>query len=158
MLNIDLPRYERIWLWIGSGSLVAFLVILGILGFSLGFHPPGDMKTIAPETVRSTAPFDKPGLTRIGPNEYRVTMLAQLFAFVPGNITIPAGSTVHFQITSPDVVHGLLIPGTNVNMMVVPGHITEFTYKFKDKGDYLMLCNEYCGSAHQIMMGKILVQ
>ncbi|UUZ85018.1 hypothetical protein LJK88_16340 [Paenibacillus sp. P26] len=34
---------------------------------------------------------------------------------------VPVGSTVHFTVTSSDVVHALEIPGTNVNMMIVPG-------------------------------------
>lgn len=158
MFNIHLPRYERIWLWVGSGSLVVFLVTLGFLAFSAGLHPPGHMRTIAPEAARTTPPFDKPGLTQIGPNEYRATMLAQMFSFVPGNLTIPAGSTVHFEVTSPDVVHGFQIPGTNVNLMAVPGHITDYTYTFKDPGEYLILCNEYCGAGHQVMSNKIVVQ
>jgi cytochrome c oxidase subunit 2 len=158
MLNIHMPRYERIWLLIGSGTLVVFLVIVGIMGFYLGMHPPGDMKTIAPEAVRTTPPFDQPGLSQIGPNEYRGAMIAQMFTFLPGNITIPVGSTVHFEVTSPDVVHGLQIPGTNVNMLVVPGHVTQFTYTFKKAGEYLVLCNEYCGTGHQLMMSKIIVQ
>ncbi|WP_346773940.1 cytochrome c oxidase subunit II [Brevibacillus sp. SYP-B805] len=93
-----------------------------------------------------------------GPNTYKATMVAQMFSFVPNELSIPVGSTVHFELTSPDVVHGLFIPNTNVNIMVIPGHITEFTYTFHSKGDYLILCHEYCGAGHHLMMGRLLVQ
>lgn len=153
-----LPRYERLWLLIGTGSIFVFLIILGVLGVSLGLNPPGHMHTIDAEKVKSTVPFDKPALMQTGPNEYRATMVAEVFAFTPGEIVIPKGAKVHFEITSPDVVHGLLIPNTNVNIMVVPGHITEFDYTFKNSGDYAMLCHEYCGIGHHMMMGKLVVQ
>jgi cytochrome c oxidase subunit 2 len=154
---IHLPRYERIWLTIGISSLFVFLIILGTLAIGLGMQPPGHMQTVIPEQVNISEPFNKPKLVKIGPNEYKATMVAQMFSYLPDQLKVPAGSTVHFQITSPDVVHGLYIPHTNVNIMVVPGHITEFTYTFQHSGDYLMLCHEYCGSGHHMMMGKLKV-
>ncbi|WP_353737812.1 cytochrome c oxidase subunit II [Kyrpidia sp.] len=158
MLNIDLPRSERIWLMIGGASLVVFFAIILLMALVWGFHNPGQMKTIAPDAVRTTPPFDKPGLYQVGPNEYRAVMIAQMFMYQPNNVTVPAGSTVHFEVTSPDVVHGFEIPGTNVNLMVVPGHITEYTATFRNKMDRLIVCNEYCGSGHQVMLGRFVVQ
>lgn len=159
MLGIDLPRYERIWLWFGIITLGIFLVITGILGFAMNLHPAeGHTKTVAPEQVRNLPPFNQPGMFKIGEKKYEAVVLAQIFNFLPAESVIPAGSTVHFKVTSPDVVHGIAIPGTNVNMMIVPGHITEFTYTFKRPGEYYMLCNEYCGVGHHVMMAKLIVQ
>lgn len=155
--NIHLPRYERIWLTIGITSLLVFLIILAILAIGLGLQPPGHMGTISADTVRTCSPYNKPMLKKVGPGEYKAIMVAQMFSYTPNQIEVPAGSTVHFQITSPDVVHGLYVPHTNVNIMVVPGHITEFTYTFNNPGNYLMLCHEYCGSGHQAMMGNLKV-
>ena len=158
MFNIHIPRYERIWLIIGGLTLAVFLVLFAVLALSMGLNPPGHHMTIDPQAVLSTAPFDNPGIQQIGFGEYNVSIVARVFMFQPDTIQVPAGSKVHFQVTSPDVVHGLLIAGTNVNMMIVPGHITQFTYTFKKPGDYLIVCNEYCGAGHQFMMGRIRVQ
>ncbi|MDT3416624.1 cytochrome c oxidase subunit 2 [Brevibacillus aydinogluensis] len=159
MLGIDLPRYEKIWLWFGVITLIIFLLVTGIMAFAMNLHPAaGHERTVAPEQVLSTAPFDKPGVYPVGDKEYQVVMVAQAFNFLPAAPTVPAGSTVHFRVTSPDVIHGVAIPGTNVNMMVLPGHVTEFTYTFKKPGEYLLLCNEYCGIGHQVMMAKMVVQ
>lgn len=155
--DIHLPRYERIWLTIGIVSLFVFLIVLGTLAIGLGLQPPGHMNTVIPDAVKTSAPFNKPILEKIGPNEYRATMIAQTFSYTPDHLEVPSGATVHFRITSPDVVHGLYIPHTNVNIMVIPGHITEFTYTFMNSGNYLMLCHEYCGAGHHIMMGKLKV-
>lgn len=156
MLNI--PRYERIWLTLGGSSIVVFLLLTGFMAVSMNLNPPNHLETIDPQAVSTTAPFDVPGLREIGPNEYEIVMVARLFSFQPEDITIPVGAKVRFKVTSPDVVHGLQIPHTNVNMMVVPGHITEYTYTFKNPGDYLILCNEYCGTGHHLMLSRIVVQ
>lgn len=159
MFGIEVPRYEKIWLWFGIITLGIFLVVTGYMAVTMELHPAnGHEKTVAPEKVLSTAPFDKPGVYPSGQNRYDVVMVARAFQFLPATPTIPVGATVHFRVTSPDVVHGIAIPGTNVNMMILPGHVTEFTYAFKKAGEYLMICNEYCGVGHQLMMAKITVR
>lgn len=156
---MDLPRYEKIWLTFGFGSLILFLVILGVMAFGQGLHPPDSMQTtIAPEQVETTAPFNEPGLKQIGPNEYRLTILSYVFGYNPGTVRIPAGSTVHFEATTRDVVHGLFIPNTNINLMLIPGHVTEYTHTFDEQGEYFFLCHEYCGAGHHIMQGRIIVE
>lgn len=158
VLNMDMPRSERIWLMIGAGSLFVFLAILAAMALGWGVHNPGQMKTISPEVVRTTPPFDHPGLYQVGPNEYRAVVVARMFMYQPTTLTVPVGATVHFEVTSPDVVHGFEIPGTNVNLMVVPGHITEYTATFHNKADHIIVCNEYCGSGHQAMLGRLVVK
>ncbi|MBE3595828.1 MAG: cytochrome c oxidase subunit II [Hydrogenibacillus sp.] len=128
------------------------------MAFGFHLHPASSRYAIDPTRVNETPPFDQPGLYAIGPNEYRAVIIAKLFTFIPSDLTIPKGATVHFMITSPDVIHGLSIPGTNVNIMVIPGQVNTFTYTFKRAGEYLLLCNEYCGAGHQMMMAKWTVK
>jgi cytochrome c oxidase subunit 2 len=85
-------------------------------------------------------------------------MLAQIWSFAPGEIRVPAGSTVHFWVTSKDVVHGFWIPGANVNVMVLPGQIAHVEARFGEPGEYAIICHEYCGIAHHAMAGKIVVE
>ncbi|GAA0355266.1 cytochrome c oxidase subunit II [Bacillus horti] len=154
---MHLYKYEKIWLIFGTGVLALFLLIVGIGAFAMGHEPPSDDETIDPQKVRETPPFDNPGLKQIGDQEYELVIVAQAFAFQPSDIEIPKGAKVHFIVTSPDVVHGLAVAQTNVNMMVTPGHINRITHTFKDAGEYLMVCNEYCGTGHQFMGTRIEV-
>jgi cytochrome c oxidase subunit 2 len=85
-------------------------------------------------------------------------MTLQAFGFTPNNIEIPAGAKVTFVLTSKDVVHGFEVAGTNINAMVMPGHIQKITQKFDKPGNYLVLCNEYCGAGHQLMSTTITVK
>ncbi len=154
---MHIHKYERIWLVLGGMILVAFLLILGSYAFIVGTTPPSHLETVDAQTVRTTPPFDKPGLYKVGPNEYEAVMLGFTFGFAPNKMTIPLGATVHFLVTTPDVVHGLYIPNTNINMMLVPGHVNRFTHTFDKPGEYLILCHEYCGIGHQAMFATITV-
>ncbi|MBE1445082.1 cytochrome c oxidase subunit II [Paenibacillus sp. OAS669] len=161
---MHMHKLEKIWLTVGVSMLGVFLIVLGVGAFALGAQPPGDhasghhREVVDPETVDQAAPFNEPGLKKIGDNEYDAYMLAFAFGYGPEKMEIPAGATVHFHMTSKDVVHGFQIPGTNVNMMVVPGEINHLTYKFTKPGEYLVLCNEYCGAAHEMMQTRIIVK
>lgn len=154
---MHLHRFEKVWLIISCLALILFLAVVGFGAFAQGHHPPSDGTTIDPEAVFDTPPFDQPGLQQIGENEYELVLIAQAFAFQPQSIEIPKGATVHFIVTSPDVVHGLSIAQTNVNMMITPGHINRLTHTFDQAGEFLMLCNEYCGIGHQTMSANIEV-
>lgn len=148
---------EKVWLTLSFGMIMIFMLITGYQTFALDMGPPSNKEIIDPQKVDQTAPFDKPGLKKIGENEYEVVMTLQAFGFDPAKLEVPAGATVHFVLTSKDVVHGFEIAGTNANAMVMPGHIQRITQTFHTAGSYLVLCNEYCGGGHQIMSTTITV-
>src|SRR5690625_3482273 len=85
-------------------------------------------------------------------------MTLEAFSFTPGDIEVPVGLTVNFIMTSKDVVHGFQVAGTNLNAMIMPGHIQEISQTFNEPGEYLVLCNEYCGTGHQLMSTTITVK
>ncbi|WP_134687161.1 cytochrome c oxidase subunit II [Brevibacillus migulae] len=155
---MHLHRYEKIWLWLGGAGLAIFITLLAINAFAMGMQPPSDMQMIDPQKVDQTPPFDKPGLKQIGEKEYDAYMTAFAFSYAPSVIEVPVGSKINFHVTSKDVVHGFEIPKTNINFMVVPGHVNSASMTFDKPGEYLILCNEYCGAGHHVMATKIIVK
>lgn len=157
--KVHIHRLEKIWLIVGIAMLFVFLAVIGAGAFAMGMQPPtSHHHPIDPDKVEETAPFDNPGLEQIGDHEYNVYMVAYAFGYKPEKLEVPAGATLHFHVTSSDVVHGFQIPGTNVNMMVVPGEINQLSYSFSEPGEYLILCNEYCGAGHEFMATTIIVK
>lgn len=158
---MHIHKYEKIWLIFGASTLLIFLIILGIGAFYFGTQPPSCLVTIDHEKVDSTPPFNEPGLKQIGENEYQFTIVASAFNYDVGEkdkiVQIPKGATVHFQITTKDVVHGFNIAGTNVNMMVEPGYVSTLTETFNKAGTYTAICNEYCGVGHHLMHATVEV-
>ena len=68
---------------------------------------------------------------------------------------MPANRQVTLRFASPDVIHGILVTGTNVNTMVVPGYVSQVHTVFTKTGDLLMPCHEYCGLGHSQMWATV---
>lgn len=155
-MHID--QYERFWMW-GAGTItVVFFgtIVAGLVGE--GIRPPSHIETIDPRAVWTDPRFAERGVTRHPDGRISVTGIAMMFAFQPGEVRVPAGRPITFRLTSPDVVHGFGIVGTNGNTLVVPGYVSQFTTTFGTPGTYLIVCNEYCGLGHHAMMGKLIVE
>ncbi|MBU8567841.1 cytochrome c oxidase subunit II [Virgibacillus pantothenticus] len=165
---MHLHKYEKIWLIFGIGSLSLFLAVLGFGAFWKGTHPQSHGATIDPENIEAHEAFqpENLGLTKVDDDKYIVNIAASAFHYDLGvdedgkpvkKLTIPKGSTVLFQITTKDVVHGFNVSGTNVNMMVEPGYISRMETVMKKPGEYTVVCNEYCGVGHHLMYATVEV-
>ena len=150
--------YELAWILPSIAIPVGMLAALLVTAFGAGIHVPSVAGRIDPTRVTETAPFDQPGVVQTGPVSYEVRMIGQIWTFTPNEIRVPVGSTVTFVATSKDVIHGLFIPGANVNVMLIPGQISRVTARFDRAGEFFMACHEYCGIAHHTMGGKVIVE
>ncbi len=86
-----------------------------------------------------------------------VRMIAQQYLFVPHCVVVPAGVPVHLRITSADAVHALAINGTDYNVKVLPGTISEAQLQFSAPGEYKTMCREFCGAGHYAMRSEVKV-
>ncbi|MBI4521767.1 MAG: cytochrome c oxidase subunit II [Gemmatimonadetes bacterium] len=150
--------YEKIWMWGAAGLVVVFIGAVVYTAAAGAVHPPSHVETIDPQTARTDPRFASPGVTERPDGTVEVVLLAQMYAFLPTEIRVPAGRPVTFRMTSPDVIHGFQVVGTNANAMVMPGYVTEFTVTFPQPGEHLIVCNEYCGLGHHVMHGKLVVE
>lgn len=150
--------YERAFLIIGAVVIVAIMGTLVYTTVAMGIHLPGAVAQVDPATVRNEAPFDNPGVRDLGEGKYEAVILGQVWQFLPNEIRVPVGAEVTFIATSTDVIHGLVIEGTRLNMMLIPGQVAKNTYTFREPGEYLMICHEYCGAGHHVMYGKVIVE
>jgi cytochrome c oxidase subunit 2 len=160
-----MERYEKAFLTACAVVLVVFLCALGYSSLAMGIHLPSHGAMIHYEAgeklrkvLRRTPPFDHIGIQEIGAGKYQAVIIGQTWAFTPDEIDVPLGAEVSFIATSSDVIHGFFIVGTRVNMMLIPGQISEFDYRFTKPGEYLLICQEYCGRLHHTMSGKVVVK
>lgn len=114
-------------------------------------------KSDLPECVPFNKAYTEPKVNKIDDKTYQVFAVAQMWQFQPSEIYIPVGSEVDFFLSSKDVVHGFNIAQKNVNMMAVYGNINKTTVKFEKPGVYNITCHEYCGTGHQNMQAKVIV-
>jgi cytochrome c oxidase subunit 2 len=64
---------------------------------------------------------------------------------------------VTFRATATDTIHGFVVGKTNANTMLIPGFVATFTTSFRQTGEQLMPCHEYCGTGHEAMWGRVQV-
>ena len=149
--------YEKVFIALSLIMLVVFAVFLFVSVQTHGITLVGPTQRVDPATMIVEKPFNNPGLEEVAPGQYMATIVARMWIFQPEVITVPTGSTVTFQMASPDVIHGVKVIDTDINVMVIPGQVSTVTQTFNEPGEYLMVCHEYCGSGHQGMSGKIVV-
>ncbi len=155
--GMGIDRFERTWMLISLVVLVVFAAAVAVGSLVNGFQLPGAHQRVDPRTVASEGEFANPGLREIAPGEYEAYLLSRQFVFEPREITVPAGSTITFHVTSVDVQHGMKIQDTNINLQVIPGHVSTLTATFDRPGVYPFICTEFCGLGHQGMFGHVIV-
>jgi cytochrome c oxidase subunit 2 len=144
-----MDRTEQIAL-AGAGLLMAlFLAAL--------VYAAARLNISVPTCVTDVAPFRQGQIIDKGNQHYEVHMVAKMWAFDPPEVRLPPGSDVDIYLSAADVVHGMYIEHTNVNLMAVPGSVNAARVRFEQEGEYPVICHEYCGAGHQFMMGKFVI-
>jgi len=85
-----------------------------------------------------------------------VYMTAQRFSFSP-ILRLEKGEEYRLHISSLDVLHGFSLQPVNLNFEIVPGYDYVITLTPTSSGEFAIVCNEYCGLGHHVMVGKMLV-
>ncbi len=173
------PPKERIW-WnepIDRSELI-WITIVFLWGLVMTFmmpfwHVTGN-QNLSTETYKTTperymektqAWVDEFTVRNQGPRNYPVVkpqpggdvyMVARLWDWWP-IVELKVGETYRFHLSSLDWQHGFSLQPANINIQVLPKyeHIVNFTPN--KSGEYSVICNEYCGIGHHMMIGKIFV-
>lgn len=163
---------EKIWIYV-VGLITALMVgAIMYTAVAVNIHPPSNVETIDSTQLHLIDEFaeDNLGVTTNSDGSVTVRMVAGRYAFYPQHVTVPADTPITFRFATPDVLHGLHIPGTNVDTMVIPGYVSQVDTtlslkavsavgKVNDDGSTTvpLYCNEYCGLGHPSMWSRITV-
>jgi cytochrome c oxidase subunit 2 len=74
-------------------------------------------------------------------------------------LQLKRGQTYRLLISSRDLQHGfsLSIVPHSINYQALPGFVSEISITPEVAGTYPIICNEYCGLGHHLMLGRIVV-
>jgi cytochrome c oxidase subunit II len=146
--------------WTAVVVVIVSLIMLAVIYAAVVHHinPPSNIETVDPKTLHLTGEFTEGNLgTRVEGGQVVSRVVATQFAFQPQCILVPANQQVTLRFATPDVIHGILVTGTNVNAMIVPGYVSQVHTVFTKTGDLLMPCHEYCGLGHSQMWATVRV-
>ncbi len=155
----DVVASELRWGLVVVGVVVLIFVAILWAAVGLGRSPPSNGSVIDPKTLHLSGEFNEANLgTKVEKDGSVVARIVTAqFQFTPSCIVLPAGRPVTLRFSSPDVIHGILVVGTNVNTMVVPGYVSQVRTVFRQPGELLMPCHEFCGLGHGQMQARVRV-
>lgn len=148
-----LRNASRIEQWVLGIVLIVMMFSFGMVVFSIAGFGLG-----VPNCLTAMAPYPKGEVIQHDANHFEVHYVARMWSFDPPEVVVPPKAQIEIYLTSADVTHGFFIPGTNVNMMAVPGAVNYLRTTFPKPGLYSLVCHEYCGSGHQEMGATIRVE
>ena len=83
-------------------------------------------------------------------------------ASAEGNLVLPVGKVVEFDVSSKDVNHNFAIYNSAgelvAQVQAMPDYTNRLVYTFNVPGHYYVLCLEYCGVAHHAMNSEFDVK
>ena len=152
-------RTERQWATLSVVIVAAVTVLAAVAGIHRATMPQPRVETIDPSRLHLSGEFieSKLGSALEPDGSVTVRAIGQQYSFTPACILVPVQTPITLRATSADVVHGIMIQGTNINTMLVPGYVSEQSMRFEKTGDYLMPCQEFCSFGHEGMWGKVKV-
>jgi cytochrome c oxidase subunit 2 len=85
-----------------------------------------------------------------------VYLQAAMWTWMPV-LKLQQGATYTLHLSSVDVNHGFGLQPVNINFQVVPGYDYGLEVTPNSSGEFEIVCNEFCGVGHHLMVGKIIV-
>lgn len=155
----DILKTELWWTALVTAVVTAIMLAIIYAGVVHHINPPSNIEPIDPKTLHLTGEFTEGNLgTRVEAGDQVTSrIVATQFAFQPQCIVVPSNRTVTLRFATPDVIHGILVTGTNVNTMIIPGYVSQVHTVFTKTGDLLMPCHEFCGLGHSQMWATVRV-
>jgi cytochrome c oxidase subunit 2 len=152
-------RSEHRWAAIATATVALLVVVALFAGLHQWVLPQSRIETANPSTLHLTGEFidSNLGTALLPDGSVIVRAIGQQYSFTPQCILLPTDTPITFRVTSADVVHGFLITGTSINLMLVPGYISSIPARFSTPGERHMPCHEFCGLGHEGMWGRIKI-
>ena len=150
---------ERRWAAVSLGIVVTLVFLATFAGVHQATMPQARVETVDPRTLHIAGEFIESNLGSALEADGSVTVrfIGQQYSFTPQCILVPAKTHITFRGASADVVHGLMIQNTNVNLMLVPGYVSTLSTRFAAPAESVMPCHEYCGTGHEAMWAHVRI-
>ena len=84
-------------------------------------------------------------------------LMGRMWQWYPA-LRLRLGETYRLHLSSLDLQHGFSLQPLNMNFQVLPGYDHVLTITPTSKGEFTIVCNEFCGAGHHAMTGKIFVE
>jgi cytochrome c oxidase subunit II len=158
-------RAEKVWFAIAFGWCMILFAMMPLWHLKGGQNPSGIRRKVEPAAYSArveqfVADYKVGELNGIPvvepPAGADVYLLGRMWNWYPV-LKLKKGVEYTLHLSSIDVNHGFSLYPVNVNFQVVPGYDYGLKIVPSEAGDFGVICNEFCGVGHHMMLGKVLV-
>lgn len=159
-------RTERFWVIIAFAWCMVLFAMMPLWHFKGGQNPSGIRHRVDPqdfmartqEFIEAYQVGEEAGIPIVEPPPGSdIYLIGLMWSWRP---TLKLKKDVEYtlHISSLDVNHGFSLHPINVNFQVVPGYDYGLRVTPTEAGDFRIICNEFCGIGHHLMVGRVIVE
>lgn len=159
------PRQEKVWITIAFIWCMILFAMMPLWHIRGGQNPSGVRGKVKPadyvaRTMQFVADYQvgtENGIPVVEPPAGSdVYLLGRMWSWFPV-LKLKKNTEYTLHLSSADINHGFSLYPMNLNFQVVPGYDYGLKITPTQAGDLRIICNEFCGILHHMMVGKILV-
>ncbi len=159
-------KQEKLWVTIAFVWCMILFAMMPFWHLKGGQNPSGIRTKVTAENFRQRVDQfvtdyqvgEENGIPIVAPPPgSEVYLLAQMWSWYP-ILKLKSGTEYTLHLSAADVNHGFSLFPINVNFQVVPGFDYGLKIVPKTPGACKVLCNEFCGVGHHLMIGNVIVE
>jgi cytochrome c oxidase subunit 2 len=158
-------KSEKVWVGIAFAWCMVLFAMMPLWHWKGGQNPSGiRSRTTRDAYMNRVMEFisqyqvgEDKGLPIVAPPAGSdVYLAAMAFQWMP-ILKLQKNVQYTLHLSALDVNHGFSLFPINVNFQVVPGYDYGLRVTPNVAGDFRIICNEFCGIGHHIMVGRVIV-
>lgn len=170
---VPADKKEKLWVSIAFGWCLVLFAMMPLWHLKGGQNPTGvrgkvkaaDFEARTDRFIQEHGVKDKKGVlvedqglpVAAPPPGAEVYLEAKQWQWRPV-LKLKKGATYTIHLSSLDVNHGFSLYPASLNFQVVPGYDYALKMTPDKSGDYRIVCNEFCGIGHHVMVGRVIVE
>jgi cytochrome c oxidase subunit 2 len=157
---------EKVWFTIAFAWCMVLFAMMPLWHLKGGQNPAGIRARVDPaayrERVQQFIQDYQVGTAENGspivapPPGSDVYLQGQMWLWTPV-LQLQQNAEYTLHLSSLDVNHGFNLYPFNINFQVVPGYDYGLRVTPTEAGDFRIVCNEFCGVGHHLMVGRVIV-
>jgi cytochrome c oxidase subunit 2 len=158
-------RSEKIWVGVAFAWCIVLFAMMPIWHARGAQNPSGIRAKVDPqafmartqEFIRAYQVGTENGLPVVEPPPGSdVYLVGMMWSWTPV-LRLQKGAEYTLHLSSVDLNHGFSLQPMNINFQVLPGYDYGLRVTPTEAGDFRIICNEFCGIGHHLMLGKVEV-
>ncbi|HEX7117964.1 MAG TPA: hypothetical protein VF212_04215 [Longimicrobiales bacterium] len=158
-------KSEKVWFAIAFGWCMVLFAMMPLWHWKGGQNPSGIRRKVEPaafqarveEFIRDFQVGEENGIPVVEPPPGSdIYLMGRMWSWTP-ILKLRKDVEYTLHISSLDVNHGFSLYPVNVNFQVVPGYDYGLHITPAEAGEFRLICNEFCGIGHHLMVGKVIV-